>query len=204
MVLSSNRTLLRVLVADDDLLPLACANKTLAWQPGGRRVSSEASILGNSRKDIPALAIFRIAIVSDQIDAVGPLTNPSSVGQLLPASNSPFSFEEALARAEGDKEFLAEVINLFRTDATGRLREIRAAASLGDARRLQRAAHSLKGAVGYLCAGPTSAAAQDLEQIGESGDLSGAPAAVDHLAKELERLSAALVRLGPSGASSAS
>ncbi len=72
------------------------------------------------------------------------------------------------------------------------LERMRAALESGDALGLANAAHRLKGTVAYLGAAPALAAMQCVEDIGRSGDLSAAPAAVEKLAMELGRLTEAL------------
>ena len=53
---------------------------------------------------------------------------------------------------------------------------------------MQRAAHGLKGAAGYVGAGPTADAAHRLERLGAAGDLATAGAALTDLEGELFRL----------------
>jgi hypothetical protein len=57
---------------------------------------------------------------------------------------------------------------------------------------VRRAAHGLKGAAGYVGGGPTAAAAEAVERIGASGDLSAAGEALELLTGEVTRLTAAL------------
>jgi HPt (histidine-containing phosphotransfer) domain-containing protein len=53
-------------------------------------------------------------------------------------------------------------------------------------------AHTLKGSTAYLGATAASAAAQRLELIGKAGDLAAAPAALQGLEGDIQRLLAAL------------
>jgi HPt (histidine-containing phosphotransfer) domain-containing protein len=69
---------------------------------------------------------------------------------------------------------------------------LRQAVPTGDAPAVQRTAHGLKGAAGYVGGKPAAAAAERFEQIGASGDLADAPRALDALAREVNRLTAAL------------
>ncbi len=136
--------------------------------------------------------------VPDLLRAIQNAVTTSSPAAAKPttAVNSPskciFNREAALERVEGDEEFLAEVVELFLTDSMTRMNEIRAAVAADDGPRLQRAAHALKGAAGYLAAESTCAAALRLEEIGASGDCSFAPAALELLERELQHLSLAL------------
>jgi HPt (histidine-containing phosphotransfer) domain-containing protein len=63
----------------------------------------------------------------------------------------------------------------------------------GDAVRLDRAAHRLKGTVGYLGAAPAMDAVQRVEQIGLCGDLTGAAEAIRRLAEQIEVLKTAVL-----------
>ena len=111
----------------------------------------------------------------------------------LPASLPPaLDRAAALDRLDGDEELWAEVAAMFREDAPRLLGEVRAAVAAGDAGAVQRSAHGLKGAAGYVGAGPAAAAAHHLEQLGASGNLSQAGVALRHLEREVSRLLAAL------------
>jgi HPt (histidine-containing phosphotransfer) domain-containing protein len=101
----------------------------------------------------------------------------------------------ALERVGGDRELLKELVDLFREDCPRALQEIEDALAQGNARQLQQAAHGLKGSVGIFGATATVAAAQRLESIGQSGDLTGAAEAYDALQVQLRRLDPALDEL---------
>ena len=62
----------------------------------------------------------------------------------------------------------------------------------GDATRLRRAAHTLKGGAGSLAANSTVAAAQRLETMGQSGNLEEALTAFSEVESEINRLTPAL------------
>ena len=98
----------------------------------------------------------------------------------------------ALERLGGDEELFAEVAAVFCGDAPKMLNELCRAVAAGDAPSVQRAAHGLKGAAGYVGGKPAAAAAAALEKLGASSDLTGAPAALDSLVQEVERLTSAL------------
>ena len=80
-----------------------------------------------------------------------------------------------------------EVIQLFLSDAPSRLAEVRASLEQGDPKRLQMAAHSLKGAAGYVGAERTSAQSLKLEELGRNADLSRALVEFQQLEREVER-----------------
>lgn len=77
----------------------------------------------------------------------------------------------ALDQVGGDAELLAEVAQLFLEDYPNSLREIDAAVHTGDARLLERAAHTLKGAASNFGANPVAESALALEMAGRTGQL---------------------------------
>jgi two-component system, sensor histidine kinase and response regulator len=98
----------------------------------------------------------------------------------------------AMNRLGGDEELFAELIGLFREEGPRMIQEIREALAAGDLVAVQRTAHGLKGAAGYLGGTRTVEAAHQLELIGASGELSAAPNAFQHLEEEIARLLAGL------------
>jgi signal transduction histidine kinase/DNA-binding response OmpR family regulator len=82
-----------------------------------------------------------------------------AIRSITPPAPPAFDPTAALERVGGDKDVLASLVQLFRTDSARLLPEIRAAVEEGDATRLNRAAHTLKGMVGFFgAAGATEAA----------------------------------------------
>src|SRR5438445_337945 len=90
----------------------------------------------------------------------------------------------------GDTHLRHEIIQMFLEDCPARVAAIHAAVEQGDADALVSAAHSLKGACGYLSAVAAREEASHLEQLGRQARLAEAPAA-------LERLDAAVAELIP-------
>ena len=113
--------------------------------------------------------------------------------------SSIFDRQVALARVGDDEELLYELIGLFLAESPAWRNDARVAAARGDAVGLHRAAHTIKGAVGYFGAAEASAAALRLEELGRAGDLAAATAAVAELEQALDRLTAALRGAGPGG-----
>ena len=95
-------------------------------------------------------------------------------------------------RLGGDESLALEVIDLFRQDCPGAVARILEAIESGNVGALQTAAHALKGAAGNLSATAVSAAARALEVMGQSGNVSGAQAALAELEHEIARLFASL------------
>src|SRR5262249_884040 len=104
--------------------------------------------------------------------------------------------EPALREHFGDDDALIkEVSGVFLETCPTWLTELQAAAAAHDANRLQRAAHTVKGAVSRFGEHGAYEAADQLEQIAKSGNLSGAAAACTALGRELQRLQGALQNL---------
>jgi two-component system, sensor histidine kinase and response regulator len=93
---------------------------------------------------------------------------------------------------EDDSDLLKEVIDLFTANLPQQLAAIETALVDRDGRKVERAAHSLKGALRSLHAGPSSELAQQLELSGRSGDLRKADKMIAALRRELDRLVPAL------------
>ncbi|HZY63989.1 MAG TPA: response regulator [Edaphobacter sp.] len=92
---------------------------------------------------------------------------------------------ELLERLDGDRAFLAELVDLFRNDYPAHIRSAHEAARTGDAATLQRVGHALKGALGNLSAPISSRLAGQLESMGRAGNVESADAVVNELEKEL-------------------
>jgi two-component system sensor histidine kinase/response regulator len=108
------------------------------------------------------------------------------------ASDGVIDLQAALASVGGDPALLRELIGLFLESCPGLLSEIRYAAAEGDAARLKRAAHTLKGSVGYFSAPAAVVVAQRLERMGRDNDLTGVEEALRQLEIEIEKLRSAL------------
>lgn len=126
---------------------------------------------------------------------VFPADSGAATGQHLHSEREGINEDQVLASVDGDRELLREVVELFASDSVRPLSEMREAICNGDALRLNRAAHKLKGALSNFGARAAVAAAQQLETMGEQGDLSNADEAVTTLLIEMEHLVAGLQRL---------
>lgn len=103
--------------------------------------------------------------------------------------------EALLERVAGDPEFLATMVDVFVTDVPIRLDAIRAGLRQADAQGVERAAHSLKGALATMAADQAAAEAFRLEELGRSGTLDGAAAILADLEIQVEAVTAALQAL---------
>jgi CheY-like chemotaxis protein len=108
-----------------------------------------------------------------------------------------FDRAAALERFGGDESFLAEIVGIFRNDSPQLLDDVRSAVAGRDAGRLQRAAHKLKGALGYLCAGSAGVLARRLEALGTASVLDGSDAVLRELEAEMGRLVESLAESEP-------
>jgi two-component system sensor histidine kinase/response regulator len=101
---------------------------------------------------------------------------------------------DAMVRRVGaDAELLLEMVNNFTEESAELLAEIRRSIVQGDAARLQRVAHSLKGALRTLAASAASEAALHLETMARQGDLSRAEEGWERLESEMTALGRALI-----------
>jgi CheY-like chemotaxis protein len=106
-----------------------------------------------------------------------------------------FDPDDVLARVEGDRDLLAELVVIFRAECPRLLANLRRCVENGDARGVQEAAHAIKGTVGNFGAPAASEAARALEVMGQEGVLTGAGAGVARLELEVGQLERNLVRL---------
>ena len=103
-----------------------------------------------------------------------------------------FDRQDTLTRMDGDWELFREVTEIFIVDSRKMLEMVHEAIAAGDGGGLNRAAHTLKGALGNFSARVPMELAQKLERLGKSGDLTGAWEPYAALETELERLRGAL------------
>jgi signal transduction histidine kinase/CheY-like chemotaxis protein len=108
-----------------------------------------------------------------------------------------FDREAVLKRVGGSVKLLQEIVGLFLGECPRLLREVREAVDRGDAARLQRAAHTLKGTVSNFMAPAVVDAAVRLESMGRSGQLAGSEDVCRTLEGEVGRLERALAELRP-------
>ena len=117
---------------------------------------------------------------------------PAPSSDLQPLKSASFDLDDALARVEGDKELLSQVINVFLEDSPRLMTDIRVSIERGDAETLQRAAHTLKGAVSSLSAHRAAQLALSLENLGRGGNLEKAEEIYLDLDREMNALREAL------------
>ncbi len=95
----------------------------------------------------------------------------------------------------GDAALCAEIIQMFLEDCPGRVADIRAAVTQGDALALVSSAHSLKGSASYMSASIVRGYAADLERLGREKNLEAAPAVLEQLDDAVAALAAELHKI---------
>jgi signal transduction histidine kinase/CheY-like chemotaxis protein/HPt (histidine-containing phosphotransfer) domain-containing protein len=157
---------------------------------GDRERCLEAGMDGYIAKPIQAEELYRALA---EMTALAPVEETPPCPPPAPESCNGFlDMQAALACTGGDVELLRELIGIFLDTCPGLLRELRDACTACDAARLKRAAHTLKGSVGYFSAPSVVVAAQALERMGRDNDLTGVEQACQQLEAEVERLRPAL------------
>jgi HPt (histidine-containing phosphotransfer) domain-containing protein len=103
-----------------------------------------------------------------------------------------FNYEDSLARLGGDRQLFGEILDIFLEDSPAFLRQAMDSLAAGDAPRLERAAHTLKGLSSNFAAASTVAAAYAVELHARERKLDQAGKCIGQLQSELARLEAAL------------
>jgi HPt (histidine-containing phosphotransfer) domain-containing protein len=102
---------------------------------------------------------------------------------------------ELLARVDGNRTLLAEIVRLFLEERASLLGVMELSLDAKDMLALAREAHKAKGAFGNLSAPRAQHAAATLEQLAEHGDVAAATEALVALRIEVDRLEQALQAL---------
>jgi HPt (histidine-containing phosphotransfer) domain-containing protein len=98
------------------------------------------------------------------------------------------NFVDLLQRFDGDRDLLAELLEIFREDYPGQIRNAQQAIAQKDAAEVERWGHSLKGALGNFSAIRATALAGEFEAMGRSGDLALAGPKLLQVQDELQRV----------------
>ena len=106
--------------------------------------------------------------------------------------NQSVAADELLERIDGDRAFVAELLELFRGDYPALMLAADDAIAARDTVALQRAAHTLKGTLANLSANSAATTAAELEIMATEAKLDGAAGKLDELARELARVVEAL------------
>jgi CheY-like chemotaxis protein len=114
------------------------------------------------------------------------ISSPASSVENIKETKS-MGVEEAriLARFDGDLELTRELAEMFINECPKHLNDIHAAIREGNAKALERSAHTLKGSVGnFSTTGPHEFTLK-LEMLGKSGSVAGAPEILKVLEEQL-------------------
>ncbi|QDU46163.1 Signal transduction histidine-protein kinase BarA [Symmachiella dynata] len=122
--------------------------------------------------------------------------NASSTPQPeLPASpDDVVDYAGTMRRLNGDKNLFLEFIGYFQEDSPKLLEDLGKAIDAADPSAVQHAAHSLKGIAANFGAENCLSTANELEQLGKAGDLTGAKALQTQLEQHVAQLDLALAK----------
>jgi HPt (histidine-containing phosphotransfer) domain-containing protein len=126
------------------------------------------------------------------IESLMHTTAPVPSRENITPADKEFDRAAFIARADDDIDLARELAGIFFEDSPRNMAEIQQAIEQGDAKKLERAAHSLKGALGYFSSGRSVDAALALQRMGACGDLSSAQKALAELEESLGRLKPSL------------
>lgn len=113
-----------------------------------------------------------------------------------------FDAGKMLSNIGGDVELYDELIRLFLDRHRALMQDIEVAIGQQDPSGLERAAHSMKGTAGNLCAPDVVLLASQLEATGRLGSMTEAPALLNQLERKVQQLIDVLKRqINPSAAS---
>jgi CheY-like chemotaxis protein len=112
-----------------------------------------------------------------------------------PISTDVFDIEALRSRVENDLALLSEMIDLYLSSSPLLLQELESAVAFRDGERIARAAHTLKGVLGSMCASTCAEAALQLEMIGTTGDFGQAHQSLVILKHEYKQLQSVLTEV---------
>jgi len=108
-----------------------------------------------------------------------------------------YDHEGSLRRMGDDPELFQEMVGLLRSDAPPLLDALHEAHKAGDAVRMHRAAHTLKGLASNFGAERAVAAAAEAERLAKANQSAGLPAAIRELEEAIAELIGALTPSTP-------
>jgi len=176
---------------DSELFHIPIVAMTAHAMKGDRERCLEAGMDAYVSKPLQVQQLFEVI---ESLLPTGAETETGTPGQTVPAGPV-FDLDATLARVEGDRELLQEIIGLFCDEAPGLLAAIQESIARRDAKALGRAVHTLKGSVGHFGAQRAYDAALRLEVMGRSGDLTNVEETYAELEEEVTCLKGALVAL---------
>jgi CheY-like chemotaxis protein len=170
-------------------------------QGKGKRIFLVASTGNTTSEDVRCLKEagfdevlgkpFRLEELNRILSSVS-VAKPVSEPQLQTASAEGVRIAELVARVGGDEKLVKRMISTFLRDTPKRITGIGAAIRRKNPDVLASLAHALKGSVSIFGAEEARKQADELQEIGRSGELSGAPEAFALLKEEIAKLQANL------------
>ncbi len=107
-------------------------------------------------------------------------------------TSSPVDFDHLMNMTDGDREFAAELIGMYRIDTRQRLEILDTALAGEDWSRVEREAHTIKGASSNMGTGRVRELAYELEKLGRASGGGNGAALLADLSSEFERADQAL------------
>jgi PAS domain S-box-containing protein len=144
-------------------------------------------------KPIQRAVLFTVLeeLVAAEVDDGTPTAAPA-IGARKAGASGPIDTAALREFADGDEDLVREFTDLFLETSHDLLTAVRDAIARGDARALEHAAHSIRGAASVLVARDACERAQRLELMGRANDLAGAHPLCAELEREIARVEAAL------------
>jgi two-component system, sensor histidine kinase and response regulator len=148
------------------------------------RWAPDVSLLDEDEaREMPLKATSKQAIPIKEAPNVEATSKP-----IRDPQNEVFDLAALRARVEGDQDLLVELVDLYLESSPTLFSELESAVRAGDAQRVARVAHTLKGMLSNICAPSCAAAALELETIGNTLELARVDDARFALEKEATRL----------------
>jgi CheY-like chemotaxis protein len=116
----------------------------------------------------------------------------SSDGSSQAAAEMLFDEAALVERSVGDRDLAQTILCSFLADIPGRLEALKSHVEAGDAKSVERQAHSIKGAAAAVGGKGLAQLAFTIEKSGNAGDLSAARSGLEKLVFEFKRLKAAI------------
>lgn len=107
----------------------------------------------------------------------------------------PVNEKAGLSLCDSDEELFHEILEIFLTDASTRLENLKTAVNGKNAELIQKQAHALKGASGNICAEPFKEIVARIERAAKNNDLNDTPLLFADLTNEYKRLTAFIEKI---------
>jgi PAS domain S-box-containing protein len=135
---------------------------------------------------------IRTAELLSMLERIGAAAPPAPASPVVEPAFDP---QDVLTRVEGDRDLLAELVEIFRAESPRMLADLRRCLEARDAGGVEVAAHALKGCVGNFGGRAAATAALALERMGREDGLAEAGPRLVELEREVDRLRSGLVRM---------